>query len=150
MSLQLAAVFQEWRADHGALPDENQRFGVDESLGEFRCVFDMIGPHRDVVTVEPFKALERSEGVEVVIEDRHFHAAASTFHRLPDRWRSVWRREVHGALVPPDGWHTRLSEPTVSASALMTRHLSFGSRESAWFADSLAVARCSLIPTGRV
>ena len=31
--LQPRQFFQEWRADHGALSDENQRFGVGESFG---------------------------------------------------------------------------------------------------------------------
>gem|GEM_PF-6434057 len=42
-----------------------------------------------------------------------------------------------------------MSEPSVNASGLDDSPSSFGSREVAWFAGSLTVARCTLIPTGR-
>ena len=70
-------ALQQGGVDGRALADEDQRLGVRQPSGQGVDVLDVVVPHRDVVAVEHPEAVQRPEGVEVVVEDRHSHGHAS-------------------------------------------------------------------------
>ena len=73
--LQLRQPLQQRRADLGPLPDQHQRFGVAQALGEDIDVLDVIVPDGDVVPGQLLETVEGAQRVEVIVEDRDFHDA---------------------------------------------------------------------------
>jgi len=66
----------ERRADLGAFTDQHQGVGIAQSLREHVEILNMVVPDRDVVARELLEAIERAQGVEIVVEDGDFHAVA--------------------------------------------------------------------------
>ena len=73
---QPAEALEQRCPDLRALTDEYERFAVAEALRQNVDILDMVVPHRDVMIRELREAVERSEGVEVVVEDRDLHQRA--------------------------------------------------------------------------
>src|SRR5580658_2399465 len=74
--LELPQALEQRTADFGALADQHQRLGALEPLRQRVGVLDVVVPDRDVVALELVEARERAHRVEIVVENRNFHAAA--------------------------------------------------------------------------
>jgi hypothetical protein len=68
-------AFEQRRGYFGALANQDERFGVFKASRECVDVVDMVVPDFYVVAIEFAKAGECSKSVEVVVQDRDFHAA---------------------------------------------------------------------------
>src|SRR5262249_37754242 len=71
---QLGQALEQWHADLGALADQHQGLAVAEPPGECVHLLDVVIPDRDVVVPQLLEAAERTDGVEIVVENRNLHA----------------------------------------------------------------------------
>ena len=56
-----------------AFSDQNEDLGAIETLGKRVDILRMIGPDRDLVSVQLAKARKRAKRVEIIIENRDLH-----------------------------------------------------------------------------
>jgi len=64
---------EQRRADLRALADEDQYFRIFQALCQCVDILDMVGPDLDVVARQFPEAFERTQGVEIVVENRDLH-----------------------------------------------------------------------------
>jgi hypothetical protein len=65
-----------------SLPDQDQRFGIAQSLSEGVDVLDVIVPDRDVVPGQLAEAIEGAQRVEIIVKDGNLHDALPASSRL--------------------------------------------------------------------
>ena len=72
---QLRQLFEKRRANLCPLANENERFGVAETLRECFHVLHVVVPDGDFVAAELLKAIERAQRIVIIIENRDFQRA---------------------------------------------------------------------------
>src|ERR1700730_534107 len=71
--LKLRQSLQQRCADLRPLADQDQGFGVAQSLRQLVDILDVIVPDRDVMSGKLLEAVERAQGVEIIVEDGNLH-----------------------------------------------------------------------------
>jgi len=72
---QLGQPLEQGRPDLGPLADEYQCLARAQPFGQRIGFLNMVVPDRDVVSCKLVEAAERTESVEVVVEDGNLHVA---------------------------------------------------------------------------
>lgn len=75
--LEIRQLFDKFAVNFGTFPDENENFGISQSLRKPVVVLEVIIPDRHLMGLQLGETVEFSNGVEVVIENSDIHLAIS-------------------------------------------------------------------------
>src|SRR5512145_1537072 len=75
--------FKQRLPNRRAFADQNEDLGAFETLGKGVDILRMIGPDRDLVSVQLAKARERAKRVEIIIENRYLHRMDPSYSTGP-------------------------------------------------------------------